>query len=435
MIAKKAFPLEDIIKRFIHEREIPEGWKPTCTTRDLYAELSEPIVKKAVEWQDDTGRIIDPILEVETSTATPRFVGALGFLIREGRCLDLVDVCAKSMTVASKDLYNASKRPVSGPEFYVKELIVGYLALKDKVKKSLVDMWEHRLGDYDPEKTYAAVFSKMNPDKVRNVCTFALAGEGLKLYYGLSENAEFIERYLGHQLQFFTEFGMYRDPNNPITYDYIARMNLTLLIYFGYKERYFQVLNEFLRKGALTTLLYMSPSGQTPFGGRSNQFLFNEATLALICEYEAARYKKLGVLRLAGAFKRAARLAALSVKKWLSMSPFRHIKNGFLPETMHGCENYGSYSAYSLLIASQFGFAHLLADDSIEEKPAPFEVGGYVLHLPNAFHKVFATVKGYHIEIDTSADRKYDATGLGRIHKATAPTEIALSMPITSTPI
>jgi len=428
------FPLEGLVEGVLEEGGVPEGWRPTGQTRSLYVRLSEPIVRQAVKWQDETGHIIDPYMKREASTATPRFVGALGFLIRVGRCLDLVDVCAKSMTAAAEDLFNASEKPVSGPEFYVKELMVGYWALKDKVEERLVKRWEELLSGYDPEETYVAVFSKMSPERVRNFCTFALAGEGFKRAAGLTDNMEFVERYLEHQLSFFTEFGMYRDPDDPMTYDYTARMNLALLLFSGYKGRHAKVLDELLRRGGLTTLLYMSPSGQAPFGGRSNQYNFNEATIALICEYEANRYKRLGRTDLAGAFKRAARLAVLSTRRWLSLSPFRHIKNGLHPEAMHGCEGYGGYSVYSLLIASQLGFAHLLADETIEEKPAPFEIGGYIVHLPDAFHKVFATSGGYHVEIETAADHRYDATGFGRVHKASVPTEIGLSSPITSKP-
>ena len=117
------------IKRFFKRKIIPENWKPTGLTKEIYVKLSEPIVRQAVAWQDEEGRIIDPFMKEETSTTTARFVGALGFLISAGRCLDLVDVCIKSMDKGCKDLYYSFKRPLPGPEFYVKELMRGYLAL------------------------------------------------------------------------------------------------------------------------------------------------------------------------------------------------------------------------------------------------------------------------------------------------------------------
>jgi len=212
-------------------------------------------------------------------------------------------------------------------------------------------------------------------------------------------------------------------------------MNLSLLFHSGYRDPLFPFFDEMLRRGALTMLLCLSPTGEAPFGGRSNQQNFNEATIALICEFEALRYQKAGNAELAGVFKRTARIAALSVRRWLDLRPVRFTKNEFPPESQHGRQkDYGFYAVYSLLIASQFGFAGWLADPAIAERPAPFETGGYVIRLGDDFHKIFATCGGYHIEIDTRADPHYDATGLGRLHKAGAPSETALSTPAVAHP-
>jgi len=116
------------------------------------------------------------------------------------------------------------------------------------------------------------------------------------------------------------------------------------------------------------------------------------------------------------------------------MEPFRHLKNGFPPEAEVGRDPYGIYSVYSLLTASFFGLAALFADDDIPEASCPAEIGGYVFILPDAFHKVFATCAGSHVEIDLRADAHHDATGLGRFAVAGAPIELGPGMPITATP-
>ena len=67
-------------------------------------------------------------------------------------------------------------------------------------------------------------------------------------------------------------------------------------------------------------------------------------------------------------------------------------------------------------------------------RPAPADIGGCALHLPDAFFRVFATAGGHHIEIDTRGQLGYDATGLGRIHCAGLPVELALNMPIDPQP-
>lgn len=439
------------MEKILSQSTVLQDWRPTGRTKELYAELSESIVRQAVSWLDADGHLIDPF-EPDPSVnfgpkgfapfATVRFVGALGFLIETGRCKDLIDVCAKSLETSCGDLFNSHARPVRGVMFYAKELMRGYLALKDKMDHDTVERWKHLLGGYDPEKTYASVpyHFKEQPswrkrDYLANCLTFALAGEGLKKQYGIADNDAWIEKYLEYQLENFTDYGMYLEPNHPLTYDWTPRMNLSILRHSGYDGRFAAELDETLRRGALTTLLYLSSAGEAPYGGRSNQQNFNEATIAVICEYEAIRYKKLGDMTLAGAFKRAARLATLSTKRWLDMRPVRFTKNGFPPDSQHGRQSdYGLYGLYSLLIASQLGFAHMIADDSIEEAPSPAEVGGYVFQIPEPFHKVFATGQGYHVEIDTRADHHYDATGLGRLHHVSAPTETMLSTPIVSDP-
>ncbi|MFH1477857.1 MAG: hypothetical protein ABIH24_10290 [Verrucomicrobiota bacterium] len=434
------FPLETKLTDIFLRAQAPHGWEPTGLTKNIYAELSEPIVRQAAAWQDKDGRIIDPyepgLADGFPSFTAARFVGALGFLISAGRCLDLVDVCARSLDITCRDLFHAHEKPIRGAEFYPKELMRGYLALCDKTDQSTVKRWKHLLGGYDPEKNYSDVLSKRKPDELHNFVTFAVAGETCKKKYGIADNTDFIERHIETQKQWFTTFGMYRDPNDPMTYDYTSRMNLALSLFWGYDGAHRAFVDEMLRRGGLTMLLYLSPTGEAPFGGRSNQFHFTEGTIALTCEYEAKRYKALGNMRLAGAFKRAARLTALSTKRWLDLTPIRHLKNAFPPQIQHGRQStYGFYGVYSLLIASQFGFAHLMADDSIEEQPAPFETDGYIIHLAEAFHKVFATCQGYHLEIDTKADHHYDATGLGRIHLVSAPTELGFSAPIVAHPL
>ena len=100
------------------------------------------------------------------------------------------------MNIGCEDLYYADERKIEGAEFYVKELMMGYIALKDKVDKSIVKKWEKCLRDYIPEKNYTQVLSKCSPDKIYNYCTFALSGEQFKKAYGISNNDDFIEKVI-----------------------------------------------------------------------------------------------------------------------------------------------------------------------------------------------------------------------------------------------
>lgn len=430
-----AYPLEEKISSLMKRKTWVVDWRPTGVTEDLYTALSEPIVRQAVAWQEAGGRIIDPYAGEETPTATARFVGALAGLMLQGRCLDLADNGIRALTAAAGDLYRSADKPVKGSEFYGKELMLGYLALRDRVDGPTRELWKKYLGGYNPDTSYDFVLGKRPVAELHNYTTFALAGEQFKKRCEIADNADFIERHLATQLVRFNRFGMYHDPVNPMTYDAVGRMNLSLLVFWGYDGPQRRALEELLRRGALTMLLTMSTTGECPYGGRSNQQNFNEPTAALLFEYEAARLKRTGHAELAGVFKRAAHLAVLSVRRWLDLRPVGFIKNEFSASSQHGRQKgYGFYGVYSLLIASQLGLARLVADPQIEERAVPWERSAYVVRLDDDFHKVFASAGGYCIEIDTRADHHYDATGLGRIHKAGVPTEAALSTTIVANP-
>lgn len=409
---------------FMHGRSIV-----SASTR--YLDLAEKIVRQAVFWQNAEGRIIDPYEKEETNTTTARFVGALGLLILQGHCLDLIESCARALTPALEDLFH---KKTNWGEFITKEACMAYMALIDKVPAEKTKYWKQLLNDYNPELTYDRTFTN-RPDALHNFCTFAIAGEALKKKLGGADNCDFINRYIEQQLKLFDKNGMYNDPNSPVTYDMVARMNLSLALWCVGKDEYYKKLSETLKLGALAQLLYQSPTGECPFGGRSNQQNFNEASFAVICEFEAVRWAEQGDLFMAGAFKRAAALAIDSIEKYLRATPIFFTKNLFPAETQHGRQKgYGFYGAYSLLIASQLGFASLLADTNIKETKCPAECGGYVFITESGFHKIFASCGGYHLEIDTDADLHYDATGLGRVHCVNFPAELALSAPITANP-
>jgi hypothetical protein len=97
------------------------------------------------------------------------------------------------------------------------------------------------------------------------------------------------------------------------------------------------------------------------------------------------------------------------------------VKNFAEPQTNLGYEGYSFHSQYNLLPMAMLAIAYSRADDSIAERPAPAEVGGYVFDVRNTFHKVAAAAGGYYILIDTAADAHYNATGLQRVHRVGVP--------------
>lgn len=410
---------------------VASGWR-----RDDYLDLAEPIARSAIEWQDDEGFIIDPSMEEESVTCTARFVGALAILIGAGRCAEHIESCARAMDAATEQIAIPYGQPghARAADFNTRDLMMAIRFVSPHVAAARAAEWRRRLGAVHPDDLYDCG-ANTPPNVTHNWVIYAVLGEYLKTAAGIADTSDWIERMIDQQLPLFTAAGQYRDPNCPITYDLTVRQGFSWMLDNGYDGPQREIVEELLRRGALTTLLTASPTGEAPFGGRSNQYHFMEAMTACFCEFEAKRYARAGDRVLAGAFRRQAHLGARATRPWiLETRPWRHIKNRFPPTSLHGCDGYGHLSVYGLLAANLFGVAYLMADDGIAEGPAFCEVGGRVVAVDRRFHKVYATCCGTHLQIDTSADPHYEATGLGRFHRTGAPTFLGLSASCASKP-
>lgn len=413
----------------------PPAWQSTSVRRDDYLDIMQLIVGTAKDWVDTQGRVIDPVLGKEWGQTSPRFASPGAILLHFGRAPEVRDAVFRTMDYCCRTLPSGQARGNS-PDFWMRELATAYMALETVASPGQLKGWAAGIAAVEPEKIYTQV----SPDGTKlaqlgNWSLYAAGGEAMREAAGLKPAGQFLwghafyERYVGAQVGMFTANGMYRDPGDPITYDVTTRLQVACGLAFGYDGRHRAVLEELLRRGGLTTLLFALPEGFCPYGGRSAAFHFREAILVALCELEACRYRASNP-RLAGAFRRQAHLSFLSVQRWLTgMQPWRHIKNGFAPATRHGIDAYGNYSVYSLLIASFLGLATVFADDTIPEGPCPAELGGFALELAPAFHKLFANCQDTYLEIDTAADPHYDATGLGCFAVTGVPLELGLGMP------
>ncbi|MDD4097341.1 MAG: hypothetical protein PHC30_01095, partial [Lentisphaeria bacterium] len=317
------------------------------------------------------------------------------------------------------------------------EALMALVALQPHVPSEQTGRWMELLAGIDPERCYFSCRPENGGGAGHNFVTFAIAAEAGRQMLGLAPRSDFLDRMVGLQLRHLDNHGMYRDPKCPMTYDAVARMNLALARSFGYDGAWAGQLDAGLTRGAMAQLLYQSPTGVMPFGGRSNQQNFNEVTFAVLCEYEAARCAAAAPV-LAGAFRRAAALAFAAIQPYLADKTVFFTKNFFPPdaEVIHGREKgYGWYSPYCLLIASQLGFAARLAGDAVPTAAAaPAEYGTYFWPTTEAFHKIFAGCHGLQVEIERHADPDYDATGLGRIQRRNCPVLLGLSAPAPAAP-
>lgn len=367
-----------------------------------------------------------------TEHGFPRLTADIGILIARGRrtellpdFLDMMDLCCRRMPGRH-----------AANDFSVKEICFALLELEksDRIPAGRMCAWKTDLRTLDAWRDYDCIAP--TPDtRVNNWAAYGAASEYLREVLGLTDASAFLNRQIPSQLLSVDENGMYRDPNDPILYDLAARCQFAILLHFGYDGPYREAMDDCLRKSGPLTLEMQSVTGEMAFGGRSNQYLFNEAYLASVCAYEAARYAKEGDPALAGQFQDAAAMAADSVLVWLDrLEGKRHVKNRWPTDSSYGCEDYGYFDKYMISLASFIYPAILFTDETVKSVPCPARRGGFTARTGQHFHKFFANCGGYFLEWDTSADPHYDATGLGRIHKAGTPSELMLSVPFARNP-
>lgn len=405
---------------YIEKADIP--FVPTGITKEKYIDIIETCLEA---YPKDLILSMNPEEDIQ---AYSRIVCVYSLLTKEGRSGYNADFAYEIMTRCCKAI-DCNKKDMK-LDFSVKEIMIAYLLLDSIAPSEIKDNWRSLLSNIVPQKYYVYTTG----DK-HNINIYNVAGEWLRTQFDITSSTEYIEECLEKQLPKFDEYGMYpdnlaHDPRrNPILYDLTTRVQLQLLSLYNGKLK--PELDKALERGGLTTLFMQSAAFELPYGGRSNQYLFNESLIASCCEYEAIRHKNKGNLKVAGAYKRAAHLAILSIERWLKAK--KHIKNMFESDLI-GTESYGYYSKYMITMASFMAIGYITIDDTITEQPCPAEIGGYVIETTDRFNKIFANCGGYSIEIDTDADLHYDATGLGRIHKRGIPTELFLSVPCPKNP-
>ncbi len=380
--------------------------------------------------------------EVKTNGLTehgfPRLTANIGILIAHGRRKDLLPLFVEMMELCC-DMF---LRPYvkAANEFSVREIVCCIDAIEKAkaVEDACIQRWKQKISQITPEACYDFIVLQ-ETDRITNWAIFGAVSEYARIHFGLGENHAFVDRQLSCQFQWLDENGMYRDyakeiSHQPIMYDYVSRGLFAMLLHFGYRGKYYTRIDDCLRKAGLLTLKMQSPNGEVPFGGRSNQFLHNEAWIMALYEYEAKRYARERNTALAAAFKSAAARALDVTEAWLNKTPIRHIKNRFPTETKYGCENYAYFDKYMITTASFLYAAYLLCDESVPTVRVP-DHAPVAFRTSHHFHKVFLKSGGYAVEFDTNADPKYDTSGLGRVHREDAPSPICLSLPCPAHPV
>ncbi len=340
------------------------------------------------------------------------------------------ELFAKLMTTACNSISQYAGQDALN--FSVKELMLAFELAKDRFTNDIISDWRENLSAIIPDSSF---YSHAERTTNRNV--YLIAGEQLRQRHGFTDAEALINSSWKRQRKHFNLNGMYldnydKDPlHNPILYDLTTRVQLKLVRFGGYKGPYINQIDDVLRRGAWISLITQSSAFELPAGGRSNQFLFNEALLAADFEFEANHYACIGDLKTAGMFKQAASLAANTSLRWIEHG--KHIKN-FFADPFVGAEGYGFYDKYMVTLSSFLSIAYLFSDDSIQESDCPAMLGGNFFCENENFHIITANAGDYSLEIITDPDRHYDSAGLCRLHKRGIPTELGLSHSFTKTP-
>lgn len=239
------------------------------------------------------------------------------------------------------------------------------------------------------------------------------AGEFLRARLGFTDTA-YLEWVLETQKHHFTPFGMFMERGAPLAYDGFGRYFTTGILQRGYHGTAYDFYREMSWRGAMTSLLIQSPFGEMPTGYRSAHHLWNENQLAVVYEIYAAQYAKAGKLAHAGAFKRAAHLALQTTQRWIRPEGSGYVtKNRFPIQAQWKVAN--PFSTYNLLSCSMLAAAYTYADETIAEHPAPADVGGFVVQIPE-FNMVVANSHGNYVQYLTRGNFKHNPTGLLRLH-------------------
>jgi hypothetical protein len=397
----------------------PKDFTPSNITKRDYLSLIAADIDFFKQFQNSDGAVIDPYAHQEIQYSTPAFALAAAILVKEDSRADLKEPAIRALSRSITDL--VQHHAANGhSDFYIPLIMHAYGILGSDVPASLQSEWEQQLQQIDIAHTYNAALRGMNWNIVSSCGELLRRQAGLVPSDHLASQMDYLETSLAGHLSALTRFGMYRDPGAPLAYDEFARLWLEDMMSRGaYTGKFADRIRQFLRTGGLSTLLLLSPTGEWAPGGRSAFHNWNEAETAVICEINADKWNQAGRADVAGAFKRAAHLALISMRRWQRPTgELWIVKNRAEPDSRLGFEVYSYHTQYNLLPMAMLAMAYEHADDSIPEHPTPAETGGYVFDLRDVFHKIVAAAGGYYILIDTAADPHHNATGLQRVQKS-----------------
>ncbi len=393
--------------------------------RQRYIEIMEKALRAYTD-EDIAAYLATVERDGLTEHGFPRLTANIGILLSFGKRTELAPIFVNMMELCTCQI----PRVKAASDFSVREICCCLDALRQTTLfgTEQLAVWCERMKLLDPAQAYSEVATEETTPLSNWGAFNALSELARNNSLGVDTMA-FIERQLATQLRAFSVSGLYKDPHNPMVYDLVVRLLLATLLQFGYAGKHQAAIQAVLDQSAAITARMQSVTGEIPFGGRSNQMVFNEMLMAGVMEYYARRYCQQGDRIQSSACKAAAVLAPRTTRQYRDRNLPAHVKDAYPAASGLGCETYAYFNKYMITVASFAYLAYLLCDDSLQPTLSVTERGGYTAVTDDEFHKLFLNAGGYFVEWELRADFEYDAHGMGRIHKTGCPSAGCLSVP------
>ena len=386
-------------------------WQPLNTNPERYLDAVEGMVTVAEQFQDEMGAIIDPYLKREHQYSTPYYAFAVGTLVSADRGSEkLLHSGIRAMERALNDFSNGRDSiPDRHGEFYIAVLADAMELYKNQIPQEKYRVWEQMIGT-PLDRIWGGMAEHLN-----NWRTYAMKGEWSRAVHGFvdrQKTVQFIEDNWRNATQYqrigLNKWNLYEDwSSDPqsLAVEAVGRGNITAMVMNGYDGPSAQQIKEVVRRGGLASMLLMSPTGQCPPNGRTDNHVFNDILYQLIFEVlaeDAAQQKK---PYLAGQFRRSALLAFGSIDRWKRIDgrwkgSYAIAKNHFDLEDRTGYQPSSQWGNYSGAMMFHLSEAFLTHRTKIEEVPSPSEIGGYAIHTGERFSTFTANAGGMQVSIN-----------------------------------
>lgn len=382
-------------------------WEPLNIAREAYLDVLEDACRVVAQHQDGRGAVVDPYLDREHQYSTPYFAFAVGVLLEAGRD-ELRDAGIRAMEHATERFAEGSDGiPDAHGEFFVAPLAEALHLYEGVVDDATRDRWRSRL------QTPLANVMRDFTGRINNWRTYAMKGEWMRAEAGLVDRPEaysFVEDAWTEKTQrtriAADKWNLYQDwSSDPQSHavEAVGRGNLIGLMAHGYDGPSASEIDALVDRGTRASLLLQAPDGQAPTNGRTDNHVFNDVLYQLAFEVFAERAHADGDARLAGQYRRAAMLSFDSIRRWQRddepwEGSFYLTKNHFEPGDRVGYQPASQWGNYTGAVIMHLAEAYLARTSTVEERPAPTEIGGYAFSTDPRFSTFFANAGGMQIQ-------------------------------------